>query len=445
MINGLLFSPRGGSAQVVRAVAEQLPKHGWDVTIVSGSSAGTSDASRFFDGLDVQAVDFDRGDAPIHPSYEDRPGALDRCFAVIDDDEYELHVSAWAAALQDAGAASADVLQLNHLTPLNEAAARVAPGVPIVGHLHGTELLMLERIADGPPASWLYADIWAERMRRWAQSCERLIVLTRSHADRAAGLLGIDANDCVVISNGFDPELFKPSLVDRASFWQRELVERPLGWLPGQAVGSIAYESHEVATLEDSVVILAVGRYTEVKRLDLLIRAFARAQGQTRRNVSLVIVGGHPGEYEGEHPADVISASGARNVFLAGWHDHAELPAFMNAADLQVLASVREQFGLVLVEGMACGLPPIAVNRFGPAEIVRDGRDGWLVEPDDETALAAAIVAATDDAEDRSRRGIEARRAAMQRWSWPALTAQVGDVLTEAAAGHGASVAPRTS
>ena len=59
-------------------------------------------------------------------------------------------MTAWARALQSAGAAHADVLHLHHLTPLYEAAARVAPGVPIVGHLHGTELLMLEAIEARP-------------------------------------------------------------------------------------------------------------------------------------------------------------------------------------------------------------------------------------------------------------------------------------------------------
>ena len=48
-----------------------------------------------------------------------------------------------------------------------------------------------------------------------------------------------------------------------------------------------------------------------------------------------------------------------------------------------VHASVREQFGQVLVEAMACGVPPIAVERGGPATIVDHGQTGWLVEPDD--------------------------------------------------------------
>ena len=73
---------------------------------------------------------------------------------------------------------------------------------------------------------------------------------------------------------------------------------------------------------------------------------------------------------------------------------------------------MREQFGSVLVEGMACGLPAIAVDRFGPADIVDDGGTGWLVEPDDEAALAGALADALDDPDERRRRG---RRAGATR------------------------------
>ena len=128
------------------------------------------DARAFYRGIDVRPVDFTaalnaadplRADPPMHPSYEDRPGAPDRVFASVDDETYEHLVSAWMAALRDAGAERADVLHLHHLTPLNEAARRLAPHVPVLGHIHGTELLMLEAIAAGPPANWRYADAWA--------------------------------------------------------------------------------------------------------------------------------------------------------------------------------------------------------------------------------------------------------------------------------------------
>jgi glycosyltransferase involved in cell wall biosynthesis len=431
-----MFFPRGGSAHVARALARELPAHGCDVTIVSGSLAGRGDAERFYEGCDVHAVRFDRGDAPMHPSYEDRPDAPDRVFAALDDEAYEAHVTAWSRALAEAGAAAADVLHLHHLTPIHEAAARVAPGVPVVGHLHGTELLMLERIGDGPPDGWLYAEQWAGRMRRWAQHCERLLLLSRSQLERAERVLGIEPWRCAIAPNGFDPERFSPRTVDRAAFWRRALVEDPHGWRPGRDEGSVAYRPGQAAAVAGAPVLLSVSRFTEVKRLGLLVRSFVRAREALQEagaTASLVLLGGYPGEWEGEHPYDTIRATGARDVYLAGWHEHDALPDFFAASDAVVLSSVREQFGSALVEGMACGLPAVAVDRFGPADIVRPGRTGWLVEPDDEDALAGALAQAIDHPEERRRRGDAARRDVTLRFAWPALADRLSQLFARVA------------
>ena len=166
---GLLFFPRGGSAQVTRSLARVLPQQGWAITVVSSSlqvPGLPGDASPFFAGLDLHPLDctaaLDAADPllatpPLPPSYEDRPGAPDRVFAAVDEATFAHLVDVWAQALQEAGAARATLLHLHHLTPLHAAAARVAPHVPVIGHLHGTELLMLERIAQGPPAGWVHA------------------------------------------------------------------------------------------------------------------------------------------------------------------------------------------------------------------------------------------------------------------------------------------------
>ena len=439
-----MFFPRGGSAHVARALARELPAHGCEVTIVSGSRSNRSvgNAERFYEGLDVHPVDFSNGDAPMHPSYEDRPDAPDRVFAALDDDAYREHVAAWARALEEAGATEADVLHLHHLTPIHEAAARVAPRVPIVGHLHGTELLMLERIADGPPPSWVHADAWARRMRRWAHGCERILVLSRSQIERARRLLDIDPARCVVAPNGFDPLRFGPRVVDRRALWQRALVDDPRGWRPGGDEGSIGYDRVQAAAVASAPVLVAVGRFTEVKRLPLLIAAFGRARRATGRPASLVLVGGYPGEWEGEHPYDTIRRTGARDVYLAGWHDHDELTDFFAAADAVVLASVRKQFGSVLVEGMACGLPAIAVNRLGPADIMRPGQTGWLVAPDDEAELADALAEAIAHPEERLRRGAAARRDVLARFAWPALAQRLCELFSEVADAAAGDEAP---
>jgi len=432
-----MFFPRGGSAHATRSLARELPRHGWDVTLVSGSlrtPEGHSDAAQFFAGLDVRPVDMTAAvtapdpllaDPPLHPSYEDRPGAPDRVFAAVDDAVYEHHVSAWERALADAGAGDADVLHLNHLTPLNEAARRVAPTVPVVGHLHGTELMMLETVAAADPP-WPYADAWVARLRDWAAGCSRLLLLSPSQIPRVERLLGVPADRCVCVPNGFDLQRFTPRPVDRDAHWRRHLVESPQGWRPGEPPGSVRYADADLSAFTaGGPTLLYVGRYTEVKRVGLLIEAHAAARSAYGAPLPLVLLGGFPGEWEGAHPADVVARLGATDVFLAGWHGHDELPEFLAASDVVVLPSVREQFGQVLVEGMACGLPVIAVDAFGPAEIVDDGQTGWLVPGDDVAALTAALLAAARDPAERARRGGLARQVALERYSWPALAGRV--------------------
>jgi len=440
-----MFSPRGGSAHATRAIARGLRDQGLAVTLIAGSRGPAEDPgnARSFYGV-VQPVDFapalateeplkfegPPGTAPIHPSFEDRPGAPDQVFARLDDLDYERQVQAWARELQRAGAGEADVLHLHHLTPLNEAAARVAPHVPVIGHLHGTELLMLERIAAGPPAEWSHADGWARRMRAWAARCARVIV-SPSAVQRASGLLELQADRFVPLPSGVDAELFGPRSIDRQAFWRHALAERPRGWLPGSPPGSARYTLADAARVAAGTVLLYVGRFTAVKRLDLLIGAFALARAQVRKPVSLVLVGGHPGESEGDHPARVAARLGVPDVFLAGWHEHERLPQFFAAGDAVVMASEREQFGLALVEGMACGLPAIATGSLGPAATVTDGVTGWLVEPGDERRLAQALVAAIEDDREREQRGRQARAAVLGRFSWSSITAALVDVIAE--------------
>src|SRR4051794_3430940 len=163
----LMFWPRGGSAQVVRYLAPALDLVGWPVRLVAGSrgAVGASgNAKTFFRGLDVVPVDYSAALAaaevgldpmdqpvPLHPSFEDRTGAPDRIFAKLDDTQYERQVASWQAALQSALQPTTRVLHLHHLTPVAEAATRADRPLPVLAHLHGTEMLMLEAIARGAP------------------------------------------------------------------------------------------------------------------------------------------------------------------------------------------------------------------------------------------------------------------------------------------------------
>lgn len=448
VVSAILFFPRGGSSHVARAMAHGLRDHGCAVTLVAGSRGdleGHGDAQRFYGDHHLHAVDFGPalasgdplayagppGTAPMHPSFEDRSGAVDQVFAALDDEAYERQVEAWSQELAAAGATEADVLYLHHLTPLNEAAARVAPGVPVVSHLHGTEFLMLEAIDSGEPR-WPHASAWARRLREWAHRCARVLVVEGA-VSRARFLLELDAERIVPLPLGVDTDEFRPRPVDRRAVWRRVLVEQPGGWRPGAEAGSVAYRDDDLAPLIDGTIVVYVGRFTAVKRLPRLIEAFAAANAVTATPGGLVLVGGHPGEWEGEHPAQTIERLGARDVFLAGWYDHAQLPELLCASDVVALASAREQFGLVLVEGMACGRPAVARRSLGPAAIIDDGTTGWLVGSEVE-ALAGALAEAIDDRAERERRARAARAVVLERYAWDAIAGRLAAVLKDVAA-----------
>ncbi len=451
VVSAILFSPRGGSSHGARAFTAELPAAGWGASLVAGSRSDCGpeqDAHAFYAGLgDLRVVDFTAaldapdpmapapGTAPMHPSFEDRPGAADRCFATLDDAAFDRQVRAWSDALRAIEAAGADVLHLHHLTPIHAAATLVAPSTPIVSHLHGTELLMLEAIDAGAP--WPYAEEWAERLRDWAARSTRVVVATPRGRSRAGDALGVPLERIDVVPNGVDAVRFSPAPADREVTWRTVLADHPRGWVAGGGPGTWRADPADVAALADDVTFLYVGRFTAVKRIPLLIEAFTRARARHGSGISLVIVGGHPGEWEGEHPADAIERLGAQGVVLAGWHPQETLPSLLRACDVVVLPSVNESFGQVLVEAMACEVPAIAVDRGGPAEIVDDGRTGWLVAPDDVVGLEDALLDAARDAVERRRRGVLARRDVLARYTWDAATRELSSVLHAAAATRG--------
>ncbi len=276
--------------------------------------------------------------------------------------------------------------------------------------LHGTELGMLREIDAG--AAWPFAAEWAERMRRWAAGSRALLVAP-GIADEAAERLAVPRERFVELPGGVDLELFDRRAVDRVAFWRRWLVAEPQGWDESGIPGTVRYAQADLEPIEAGrPLVLFVGRYTAVKRLPLLLRAHARVQGAVGDRVPLVLVGGHPGEFEGEHPLQLAHPG----VFLAGWHAHDDLADAINASDLVVLPSRHEAFGLVLAEAMACGVPVVATASQGPSRIVDDGETGWLVPVDDEDALTAALVEAVGDEAERRRRGGLARERARARY-----------------------------
>ena len=157
------------------------------------------------------------------------------------------------------------------------------------------------------------------------------------------------------------------------------------------------------------------------KRLQLLIEAHHLMRTTSSSRSVLVIVGGFPGEWEGEHPHDTVRRLGAEGVFFAGWRDHCDLAEMFGCCDVFAAPAVDEPFGLVYLEAMASGIPPIGTASGGPLSFINvdpEQPTGWLTAPDDVRATAHALGEATSDDAMRAERGKAAARFVRDHYSW---------------------------
>lgn len=118
----------------------------------------------------------------------------------------------------------------------------------------------------------------------------------------------------------------------------------------------------------------------------------------------------------------------AGEVRRRGWADRVSLPGFRDdlarilpAIDLLVHPALMEGLGVALLQAAACGIPLVAARAGGIPEVCIDGETGWLVDPDDPPALAAALNAALGDPAEARRRGLAGRRLVERSFSIPAM------------------------
>lgn len=207
----------------------------------------------------------------------------------------------------------------------------------------------------------LMFEIWL--MRRLVKRADAVVAVSRSVAGDMKSL--IDSNLLIWV-------IYNPAI--SADFEQRS--QQNIEWLwPDDVVPTVVF----------------VGRLVQVKRIDLLLRAFARCI-QTM-SVRLLVIGDGPEAGMARKLAIELHLGDACK--FAGHCDN-PLP-WIRRSKLLVLCSDSEGFGLVLVEAMACGTQVVATDcPHGPAELLSGGRYGKLVPVGDADALATAMLASLE-------------------------------------------------
>jgi len=212
---------------------------------------------------------------------------------------------------------------------------------------------------------------------------DAIVTLTDSMKADLTRTCRLDAARVRVIPNGVDGEVFRP--IDRRAELRAEF------GLP-----------------RDVLILGTVGRLDPVKNHGVIIRALARLRARGT-DAFLLLIGEGPERPRLER--EIRESGLAGQVRLFGHTDRVR--DVLNCLDIYVQASLYEGFSNTVLEAMACGLPVVATRTGGTVDLLRDGHEGYLFEPDDDPALTALLL----ELRHRDRRremGRSGRRRAME-------------------------------
>jgi glycosyltransferase involved in cell wall biosynthesis len=181
-----------------------------------------------------------------------------------------------------------------------------------------------------------------------------------------------------------------------------------------------------------SLTVLYAGRFVDRKGIRDLFAAMPVVLEQSP-STRFVLVGGHgtgAAIEVGWLPAELEPCRD--RIHFTGWLLPEDVAGWYRAADVMVVPSWYEPFGMVVLEGMLHGLPIVATRTGGPASILAHGRTGLLVPPKDPRALASALLRLVEDRALRLRLGAAAAAEVRRSWLWPRIVEKMAAVYAEA-------------
>ena len=260
-------------------------------------------------------------------------------------------------------------------------------GLPHIAMFHTTgQVKNRARVSEQEPETRIEAE------RAIAKGAERVVVASRDEQQLLVRLYGANADRIAVVPCGVNLDLFRPIA--------KEDARRQLG------------------LSDDDRILLFVGRIEPLKGVDILLGAAAQLEGDS--DCFVLVVGGDSTDRQGEvaHLRGLASELGiAERVSFLGAVDHERLPLFYSAADVCVMPSFYESFGLVALEAMACGTPVVASRVGGLAGTVRDSETGYLIPWRCPEPFAERLELLLGNEELRRAFGLAAREA-VERFRW---------------------------
>ncbi len=265
-----------------------------------------------------------------------------------------------------------------------------------------------------------YSDYHTRIGKRWHVGLDRLctrlshgvIAVSEHTADHLIDVEGAPLEKVHVVLNGIDFDRAKLSGPET-----RRSLRREFG-------------------AEDGYLLLVVARLHEEKGHRYLFEALDEIKRRANRPVRLLVAGA--GTYEAAYRDQVHSLGCQDSVSFLGFRkDSADL---MAAADLVVLPSLAEAFGLVLTESLYIGTPVVATRVGGIPEIVDDGVDGVLVPPANSKALAEAVVDLLNNPDKRQQMAGAGREKVLSKFCFEDMVRSYEAIYAKALNGHPTAV-----
>ena len=178
--------------------------------------------------------------------------------------------------------------------------------------------------------------------------------------------------------------------------------------------------------------IIFVGRIFSIKGVHVLVEA-AKILKESGHIFRINIIGKGQDEYESDIRKKIDEYGLDGNVFLEGMVSQEDIPKYYKNSDIAVVPSLKESFGITLIEAMSSGLPVIASKVGAIPEIIEDGTDGILVEPDEPEVLARAIALLIENKQKRIALGEKAREKTVRDFSLNKFMDGLEKVLIDAA------------
>jgi len=226
------------------------------------------------------------------------------------------------------------------------------------------------------------------------KECHRIIGSTEKEKENLIYYYDASPETISVIPCGVNLDLFKPI--------NKEIARCHLG-------------------LNGETIILFVGRMVPLKGIDKLLKAITYLEKE--RKIELLLIGGDEHSQKEIQRLKILSKSLKINksVIFLGLVKQEMLPFFYSAADLCVVPSYYESFGLVVLESLACGTPVVATKVGGAESVIQHGKTGYVVRDNDSCRLADKIALLLSTSNGNTEfAGLV--RASVTKYSWSNIT-----------------------